>query len=133
VTLRLDPAVLAGLRATGPGWQTKANAVLKAWLVSPKRSEGGLAKRQQRGRMQRRGRNLYLQVSGTHGRSWVFRYKFGGKERAMGLGSAADVSARAAKAAARELRQAVRAGIDPIEARKARLLLQGREDVSLPT
>jgi hypothetical protein len=107
VTLRLDPAVLAGLRATGPGWQTKANAVLKAWL----------AKRQQRGRMQRRGRNLYLQVSGTHGRSWVFRYKFQGKERAMGLGSAADVSL----AAAQELRQDLRAGIDPIAARKARL------------
>lgn len=29
VTLRLDPAVLAGLRATGPGWQTRVNAVLK--------------------------------------------------------------------------------------------------------
>jgi uncharacterized protein (DUF4415 family) len=37
VTLRLDPTVLAGLRATGPGWQTKANAVLKAWLANQKR------------------------------------------------------------------------------------------------
>jgi uncharacterized protein (DUF4415 family) len=37
VTLRLDPTVLAGLRATGPGWQTKANAVLKTWLASQKR------------------------------------------------------------------------------------------------
>lgn len=37
VTLRLDPAVLAGLRATGPGWQTKANAVLKTWLANQKR------------------------------------------------------------------------------------------------
>ena len=111
VALRLDPAVLAGLRATGPGWQTKANAVLKTWL----------AKRRKRPRrMRRRGRNRWLQGSGAHGRSWVFRYKFGGKERAMGLGSAADVSPAAAKAAARELRQVVRAGIDPIEARKAR-------------
>jgi BrnA antitoxin of type II toxin-antitoxin system/Arm DNA-binding domain len=108
VTLRLDPEVLAGLRATGPGWQTKANAVLKTWLAR---------RRKQPRRMRRRGRNLYLQVSGAHGRSWVFRYKFGGKERAMGLGSAADVSL----AAARELRQELRAGIDPIEARKARL------------
>ncbi len=31
VTLRLDPAVLAGLRATGPGWQTRVNAVLKTF------------------------------------------------------------------------------------------------------
>ena len=29
VTLRLDPAVLARLRATGPGWQTRVNEVLK--------------------------------------------------------------------------------------------------------
>ena len=36
VTLRLDPVVLAGLRATGPGWQTKANTVLKAWLANQK-------------------------------------------------------------------------------------------------
>jgi hypothetical protein len=35
-TLRLDPVVLAGLRATGPGWQTKVNAALKAWLVGQK-------------------------------------------------------------------------------------------------
>lgn len=32
VTLRLDADVLAGLRATGRGWQTQANAVLKDWL-----------------------------------------------------------------------------------------------------
>jgi len=37
VTLRLDPVVLAGLRETGPGWQTKANAALKAWLAGQKR------------------------------------------------------------------------------------------------
>jgi uncharacterized protein (DUF4415 family) len=33
VTLRLDPSVLAALPATGPGWQTRANAALKAWLA----------------------------------------------------------------------------------------------------
>lgn len=33
VTLRLDPGVLAGLRATGAGWQTRANEVLKDWLA----------------------------------------------------------------------------------------------------
>ena len=29
VTLRLDPVVLKEFRATGPGWQTKINLVLK--------------------------------------------------------------------------------------------------------
>jgi Arm DNA-binding domain/BrnA antitoxin of type II toxin-antitoxin system len=114
VTLRLDPTVLAGLRATGPGWQTKANAVLKAWLAK--------AARKRPRRMRKRGRNLYLQVSGAHGRSWVFRYTVGGRERAMGLGSAADVPLAMARAAAQALRLELRAGIDPIEARrKARL------------
>jgi uncharacterized protein (DUF4415 family) len=32
VTLRLDADVLTGLRATGPGWQTRPNEVLKIWL-----------------------------------------------------------------------------------------------------
>jgi uncharacterized protein (DUF4415 family) len=32
VTLRLDAEVVEGLRATGPGWQTRANAALAAWL-----------------------------------------------------------------------------------------------------
>lgn len=34
VTLRLDEDVLTGLRATGPGWQTRANAALKKWLAA---------------------------------------------------------------------------------------------------
>ncbi len=33
VTLRLDAAVVEGLRATGPGWQTRANEALKAFLA----------------------------------------------------------------------------------------------------
>ncbi|MCF8004293.1 MAG: BrnA antitoxin family protein [Chromatiaceae bacterium] len=31
-TIPLDPDVLAGLRATGKGWQTRANAALREWL-----------------------------------------------------------------------------------------------------
>ena len=33
VTLRLDPDVLAKFRATGPGWQTRANEALRAAQV----------------------------------------------------------------------------------------------------
>jgi uncharacterized protein (DUF4415 family) len=36
VTLRLDPEVVDGLRATGPGWQTRANAALAQWLIDAK-------------------------------------------------------------------------------------------------
>ena len=33
VSIRLDPEVLAKFRATGPGWQTRINEVLKAAKV----------------------------------------------------------------------------------------------------
>ena len=32
-TIRFDPDVLEGLRATGPGWQTRANNALREWLL----------------------------------------------------------------------------------------------------
>lgn len=31
-TIRLDADVLAGLRATGKGWQTRVNDAMRAWL-----------------------------------------------------------------------------------------------------
>lgn len=34
VAIRLDPDVVGALRASGPGWQTRVNAVLKEWLAS---------------------------------------------------------------------------------------------------
>src|SRR5262245_3739222 len=34
VTVRLEPAVLAALRATGKGWQTRINAILAAHLLA---------------------------------------------------------------------------------------------------
>jgi uncharacterized protein (DUF4415 family) len=32
VTLRLDPDVVAALRASGAGWQTRTNAILAKWV-----------------------------------------------------------------------------------------------------
>lgn len=32
IAIRLDSDVLERLRATGPGWQTRINEVLRAWL-----------------------------------------------------------------------------------------------------
>jgi len=34
-TLRLDPEVLAAWRGTGPGWQARINAVLRAHMPRP--------------------------------------------------------------------------------------------------
>lgn len=33
VTLRLDPAVIEGFRATGPGWQARVNEAWREWLA----------------------------------------------------------------------------------------------------
>jgi integrase len=65
------------------------------------------------------GRGLYLQVSDTGGRSWVLRYERGRRERAMGLGPAADFTLEEARERARKARQLLRDGIDPLDARRA--------------
>jgi uncharacterized protein (DUF4415 family) len=33
VAIRVDREVLAAFRATGPGWQTRMNVALKAWIA----------------------------------------------------------------------------------------------------
>lgn len=65
------------------------------------------------------GDGLYLCVSKTGRRTWVFRFSWQGRRPEMGLGNFDDlplIDARDAAAAARKL---VRAGINPIEARRA--------------
>ena len=39
IAIRLDPDVLTAFRASGPGWQTRLNTVLKEWLAKrPKKA-----------------------------------------------------------------------------------------------
>jgi len=64
------------------------------------------------------GGGLYLQVS-PGGRSWVFRYRAGNRERWMGLGPLRDVSLAEAREKAASARKLRLEGIDPIEARNA--------------
>ncbi|CAK7258649.1 MULTISPECIES: site-specific integrase [unclassified Shinella] len=72
------------------------------------------------------GGNLYLQVSenkdGLRRQSWVFRFQLPGmKPRDMGLGSVNDVSLSEAREVARQYRNLVKEGRDPIEERKAKV------------
>jgi len=66
------------------------------------------------------GGGLYLQIKTAGARSWVFRYRMGGRKtpRDMGLGSLETVSLADARAKATDKRNLILAGIDPIEARK---------------
>jgi len=64
------------------------------------------------------GGGLYLQVSPAQTKSWIFRFKLNGKAREMGLGAVHSVSLARARELAKECRQLVAAGRDPIEERE---------------
>lgn len=74
---------------------------------------------------------LSLQISRFDSRSWVFRYRHNGRRREAGLGPYPDVPLAKAREYAREARDQLRRGIDPIEERKAtmRRLLPFRQAV----
>jgi integrase len=68
------------------------------------------------------GGNLYLQATlgktGNVRRSWVFRYELDGRRHDLGLGSLDDRSLVEAREKARELRQQLADGIDPLAAKR---------------
>ena len=65
------------------------------------------------------GGGLYLNVSPTGARSWLFMWKRDGKRREMGLGSAGSVTLARARELARDYRGLVAEGRDPIVVRAA--------------
>jgi integrase len=73
------------------------------------------------------GAGLYLQVSSTGTKSWIFRYSRGGKERQMGLGPLHTVSLAEAREAARGCRSILLSGGDPLEKRKTEQLADALE------
>jgi hypothetical protein len=77
----------------------------------------GIAKLTDKGRYGD-GRGLYLQVvvskTGKLIRSWLFRYQVGAVEKTMGFGPLDDVSLEQAREMARQQRELLRQGIDPV-------------------
>ncbi len=65
------------------------------------------------------GAGLYLQVSESGTKSWVFRFMLSGRAREMGIGSAQAFSLEEARASRDKQRRLLSEGLDPIEARKA--------------
>jgi integrase len=65
------------------------------------------------------GGGLWLQISRTGTKSWLFRFSLHGKSREMGLGAVYTVSLAEARVSAAECRKLLLTGTDPIEARSA--------------
>lgn len=69
------------------------------------------------------GRNLYLNVSKTGAKSWVFMWQQAGRQREAGLGSYTgagrvfSVSLKQARALADKMRSTIASGVDPIVAK----------------
>lgn len=66
------------------------------------------------------GGGLYLQVSPSLSKSWIYRYTRQAKTREMGLGSGSVISLAEARGKAADARRLLVEGVDPIEARDAR-------------
>ncbi len=64
------------------------------------------------------GGGLYLQVTESGAKSWIFRFMLNGRAREMGLGPLHAVSLSDARTKATECRRLRADGFDPIEARK---------------
>lgn len=79
------------------------------------------------------GAGLYLQVARGGSKSWIFRYRFAGREREMGLGPLNTVSLAEAREAALEARKLKFKGIDPIEAKRSAAIDRRMETTRLIT
>jgi integrase len=62
---------------------------------------------------------LLMQITPTNARSWVLRTMVGSNRREIGLGGFPDVTLARARDRAREAKDAIRLGIDPIEQKRA--------------
>lgn len=62
---------------------------------------------------------LLLQITRNGGRTWLLRVMVGAKRREIGLGGYPDVTLAQARERARETKDQIRRGIDPVEERKA--------------
>lgn len=66
------------------------------------------------------GGGLWLQVSPTGTKAWIFRYMLDGKARHMGLGAVETFSLKEARERARQARQLLADGVDPLAEREAK-------------
>jgi integrase len=65
------------------------------------------------------GGGMYLEVMPTGGKLWRLKYRFGGKEKRLALGSYPDTGLKDAREKREAARKLLAAGVDPSEYRKA--------------
>src|SRR5262249_15667553 len=63
------------------------------------------------------GAGLYLQVSQSGTKSWIYRFMLDGRVRDMGSGGLDTCNLKEARERTRDFRKMVKDGLDPIEAR----------------
>ena len=71
------------------------------------------------------GDGLFLLVTPNGGKCWRFKYRFGGKEKLLALGTYPEVPLADARQRRDEARRQVAAGVDPGEVRKAQKAARG--------
>jgi len=64
------------------------------------------------------GGGLYLEITPSGGRLWRYKYRFGGKEKLLSLGTLDQKTLKEARAAHRAARELVGSGVDPSVVRK---------------
>jgi integrase len=79
------------------------------------------------------GNGLWLQVSKSGSKSWIFRFTLGGKQREMGLGALHTVNLPEARAKAKDCRFLLLEGKDPVEARNMSKMADALERAKMMT
>lgn len=79
------------------------------------------------------GAGLYLQVSQSGSKSWIFRFTLASKQREMGLGAVHTVDLATARVKAKACRLLLLDGKDPLEVRKASKLAEALEAARMIT
>jgi integrase len=74
------------------------------------------------------GHGLYLQISEWNTRSWIFRYRHGGKARHVGLGSCTYKTLAEARDEAFEFRRMLARGVDPLDTKRGVKIEQQRAE-----
>ena len=79
------------------------------------------------------GGGLYLRISDSGTKGWVFRYSLNKKARRMGIGSLQTVSLAEARIEAEQCRKLLHERVDPIEHRKSKRGRQGADTAKFMT